>query len=301
MRFPAAAAPVLAAALLAGACAPSQAPAPEPTALGPHGFRFPQGAFIAHALGGIDGHTYTNSVEALEHNLELGARFFEVDLSFTADGDLVCFHTGHEKHMGLPKPITETSTREFLAHRYDGRFTPMTLEDLLRRMAREPEAYIVTDTKHDFAMSLGEVVRVAEAVDPALVGRIVPQFYTADQWRDVARLEARHGPFATVIFTLYRTRIDDDAVVETARARRVPVITMSTKRYTPRLVERLAAIGVDSLVHTVNDRAEVESYLRRGVRGLYIDFLFPWGPEGPPRPEAAAGPLDVATPVATPR
>ncbi len=275
--------------LLALACSgtPGTGPAgpPIPEALGPHALRFPEGAFLAHALGGIDGHTYTNSVEALEHNLALGARFFEVDLSFTADGDLVCFHTGHEKHLGLERDITETSTEEFLSRRYDGRYTLMTAEELLRRMAAEPEAYIVTDTKHDFAMSLAEVVRLAEAVDPALVGRIVPQFYTPEQWRDVAELEAGHGPFATVIFTLYRTRLDDDGVVETARTRHVPVVTMSTKRFNPDLVARLAALGVDSLVHTVNDRAEVESYLRRGVRGLYIDFLFSWGPEGPPGPE----------------
>ena len=277
--------------LLALGCtgAPGGGPAASgPRALGPHALRFPQGAFLAHALGGIDGHTYTNSVEALEHNLALGARFFEVDLSFTADGDLVCFHTGHEKHMGLAQDITETTTAEFLSRRYDGRYTPMTAEDLLRRMAAEPRAYIVTDTKHDFALSLGEVVRLAESIDPALVGRIVPQFYTAEQWEVVAGLEAEHGPFATVIFTLYRTRLDDDGVVEAARTRRIPVVTMSTKRFNPHLVSRLAALGVDSLVHTVNDREQVESYLRQGVRGLYIDFLFPWGPEGPPGPEPEA-------------
>lgn len=43
-----------------------------PSALAEHAFRFPGGALIAHALGGIDGHTYTNSVEALQHNLEIG-------------------------------------------------------------------------------------------------------------------------------------------------------------------------------------------------------------------------------------
>ncbi len=268
---------------------PGPATPPGAAALGPHALRFPRGAFIAHALGGIDGHTYTNSVEALEHNLALGARFFEVDLSFTADGDLVCFHTGHEKHLGLPKDITETTTEEFLSRRYDGRYTLMSAGEFLRRMAAEPGTYIITDTKHDFALSMGEVVRLAEAIDPALVGRIVPQFYKAGQWKVVAELEAAHGPFATVIFTLYRTRIDDDAVVETAGRYNVPVVTMSRKRFNPDLVARLAALGVDSLVHTVNARRDVESYLLRGVRGVYIDFLFPWGPQGPPGP-GAGGP-----------
>ncbi|GEM_PF-5773858 len=50
---------VLAVLLLALAC--SERSSSE--ALGPHRLRFPQGAFLAHALGGIDGHTCTNSVE----------------------------------------------------------------------------------------------------------------------------------------------------------------------------------------------------------------------------------------------
>ncbi|NOZ95843.1 MAG: hypothetical protein GXP47_14055 [Acidobacteria bacterium] len=269
-----------------------------PSALADHAFRFPRGALIAHALGGIDGHTYTNSVEALQHNLEIGARYFEVDLSFTADGDLVCFHTGHEKHVGLDRPVSQVSTAEFLKHRYDGLYTLMDLETLLRIVDGYPGVYIITDTKNDFPTSLEKIVQVAEAVDPALLRRIVPQFYTSDQWLEVAWLEALHGSFATVIFTLYRTNIGDDELLQVVTARNVPVVTMSRDRYNEGLVKRLAAVHVDSFVHTVNGLDDVSAYLRRGVRGLYTDWFFSWGTGGPPGPAPAPrGPVHRALPV----
>ncbi len=273
----------------------------EPDRLRPHGFRLPSNALVVHALGAIKGKHYSNSLEALESTLSRGGRIIEVDLSFTADGDLVCFHTKHEKHLGLETPVTEVSTADFLSHRYADRFTLIDLETLFHHLVDHPGTYVVTDCKHDFNPCMEKVLSVAEAMDPALVGRIIPQFYKDDQWLDVARMEAEHGSFATVIFTLYRTKIDDDAVVELVRARGVPVVTMSRKRFNPDLVARLTEIGVDSLVHTVNKPAEIIGYVDHGVRGLYSDRFVLWdevltaaapkagSPKGRPR-DAAADP-----------
>ncbi len=260
-------------------------------ALQPHPHHLVRGTFFAHALGQIDRKTYTNSREALEHNLRRGARFFEVDLSFTADGDLVCFHTGLEKRLGLDRPIDQVSTAEFLSRKFDGKYTTMDLETLLRRMAEVPDMYLVTDTKHEFRPSLETVVATAERVDRSLIGRIIPQFYHQEEWQDVAEVEAEHGLFATVIFTLYRTNLDDDAVVEAARLRKIPIITMSRSRYNPGLVARLAAIQTASMVHTINNRHEILVYLAHGVRGVYIDAFFPWARQacGRPRPPQPAG------------
>ena len=47
---------------------------------------------IAHAGGQFNGATYTNSLEALDRNYGAGFRAFEIDLSFTSDGELVCLH-----------------------------------------------------------------------------------------------------------------------------------------------------------------------------------------------------------------
>lgn len=247
-----------------------------PKSLGPHEFSFPDKTCIAHALGSIKGRNYTNSAEAFERSLARGARFFEVDLSFTADGDLVCFHTNHEKHLAIETPVTEISTAAFLDLRYDGVFTLMELETLLRRLAPLPETYVITDCKHDFSACMEKVLATAETVHPDLVGRIIPQFYTADQWRDVARMEAAHGPFATVIFTLYRAESSDDAVVKLTTRRSIPVVTMSKERFNLTLVRRLADEGIDAMIHTVNTPEDIISYVDRGACGVYSDRFFTW-------------------------
>lgn len=48
--------------------------------------------FIAHAGGGVNGVKYLNSVEALNHNYNLGFKMFELDLQLTKDGYIVATH-----------------------------------------------------------------------------------------------------------------------------------------------------------------------------------------------------------------
>jgi hypothetical protein len=42
--------------------------------------------FVAHAFGAVDGHTYTNSLEAFQRNYARGFRVFEVDHVLLATG-----------------------------------------------------------------------------------------------------------------------------------------------------------------------------------------------------------------------
>ena len=48
--------------------------------------------YIAHAGGAINGHRYTNSLEALEENKRKGHILFEIDLEWTEDKGLVAIH-----------------------------------------------------------------------------------------------------------------------------------------------------------------------------------------------------------------
>jgi glycerophosphoryl diester phosphodiesterase len=248
----------------------------QPESLGHHDFRFPEAALIAHALGHVDGHTYSNSVEALDRSLARGARFLEVDLSLTADGDLVCFHTEMENRLEVEMPITEVGTADFLGRRFDGLFTVMTFESLVRRLNAREDVYLITDCKQELRPCLDEVVEVVRSVDPEFLGRLIPQFYSADQWLDIALIEADHGPFATVILTLYRNDLDPTSVAELASLRSVPVVTMSTERFSHEMLRRLSDGGVDVLTHTVNNPLEIVDFFEQGVRGVYSDWYFTW-------------------------
>ena len=69
-----------------------------------HTNNFPDFTYIAHALGSIDGHTYTNSREAFLRSYSLGVRCFEVDLAVTQDNQLVCVHSETSDKLKLPSP-----------------------------------------------------------------------------------------------------------------------------------------------------------------------------------------------------
>ncbi len=253
--------------LLASGCATSHLPEQVAAALPP------RGVLVAHALGGIDGVTYTNSAEAFESSYREGMRWFEIDLSVTADGDAVCFHPGHENHLGLKRKVYETSTAEFLSRRYAGRYTLMTFSDLLDRLESHRDAYLVTDTKGWDEPMVSALARALAGRPEDVVRRVVPQIYRPED------LEAI-GPALgltprVVIFTLYRTAMDDHSVIAFARSAGIAVVATSTVRFRHRLAADLDRVGRPVLVHTVNSPVEALQLTAAGADGLITDFLRP--------------------------
>ena len=74
---------------------------------------------IPHAMGGIDGCVYTNSKEALEETLNNGFNIVEADVNLTLDGIPVLSHA-----------ICAMKIDEFIAHKIDGKYTPLSLKGL---------------------------------------------------------------------------------------------------------------------------------------------------------------------------
>ena len=107
-------------------------------------FKVPR--YIAHAGGGIDGYTYTNSLEALNYSYELGFRSFEIDLVEDKNGKILGAHdwehwaeiTGCDSTL----PVTE---EHFLTHQVFDKFTPMSMDMINQWFAEHPDAILVTD------------------------------------------------------------------------------------------------------------------------------------------------------------
>ena len=98
-----------------------------------------------HALGMIDGHTYTNSYEALTQNYFRGHRAFECDFLLTSDNELVACHDWGSGEEGDPSTIP--TEQEFMEAKILGKYTPMSIEDIVRFMDEHPDIYLITDTK----------------------------------------------------------------------------------------------------------------------------------------------------------
>lgn len=226
---------------------------------------------IGHALGGIDGKTYTNSREAFLNSVRTGRRILEVDLQMVRGGHVVAFHDDSlRRHMGIDKRNDAVTLKEFLSYPIQGAYTPLSFKDLLDLLQQHPDLVLVTDTKRDTSGMLAKVKQLAESVHPALLDRIVPQIYNE---KDLERVNRVHR-FPAVIFTLYRTSMDDEHVLAFARREpQVAAVTMSHVRFSTPLAAELRAAGKDVFVHTLNDPEQVRAFVERGASGVYTDFL----------------------------
>lgn len=107
--------------------------------------------YIVHALGGIDGNTYTNSKEALEKSRENGARFFEADMRRTVDGKVALTHGWEEidylERLGVPFEFGNNimSYDQFKKIKIKGKYTSMGFEDLVKFMKENPDVYVMLD------------------------------------------------------------------------------------------------------------------------------------------------------------
>lgn len=144
------------------------------------GWRTDPGAFIAHGGGGIDGRTYTNSLEAVNLAIHRGYRMIELDLQVTTDGSVVAAHdwkSFRQRTGDRPEAVSDApmSLAEFRTRKIDGRYTPITEETIRRLFRKHPELILVTDKIRDFprlvkALPFQErvIVEVFSAHDVAL-------------------------------------------------------------------------------------------------------------------------------------
>lgn len=237
---------------------------------------------VAHAMGGIDGLTYSNTYEAFAANYEKGLRVFEADLLLSKDGKLIARHEwgesftvmmGQEDVMDPGTHAAVWTYEEFKNAKIKGQYEPLGWEDLLDLLKEYPDMYLITDTKQIEPEETDQIFNIivdsAKEKDPELLNRIVPQIYYQSMWDDI---QAKY-PFESVIFTLYQTHDSDESVVQFAKDKGIAAITMSETRANADLVASLNELGIPSYVHTINDKDNVLKFKRMGVYGFYTDFL----------------------------
>ncbi|MGB5834767.1 MAG: hypothetical protein WBG92_22665, partial [Thiohalocapsa sp.] len=224
---------------------------------------------IAHAGGGIDGKTYSNSIAALDRNLAAGFRWFELDFQWTADGELVCGHdwgATMQRNYGLSfdGPPTRAEFDRVMKGRSD---LPCTIETLRQWLDRHSEARIVTDFK---ARAL-DGLRVLSKQIPDYGERLIAQVYQPEEFE-----QARALGYRDIIWTLYQYPGQTQAVLDALTGIRPMAVTMDQQRLAHGLGLRLQRAGVPVYVHTINEAETATEYLQNwGAQGVYTDTLTP--------------------------
>jgi phosphoglycerol transferase len=226
---------------------------------------------VAHAGGGIDNQTYTNSFEALNFNLEKGFKYFEIDFSFTSDSQLVCLHDwkdSFERSFGVEANGSVTLEEFEQLVISESEFHKCTANSLADWMQENPGAYIVTDIKDRNIEALSLMLRLF----PDAKTRVIPQVYDPNNLDAVKKMG-----FENIIWTLYRFRNGNEDVLDWVDNFGDNIaVTMPKERAESDLPKQLRERSIPTYVHTVNSVQEEEKYINEfGVSELYTDFLQP--------------------------
>lgn len=226
---------------------------------------------IAHAGGGINNKTYTNSLEALDYNIKKGFQYFEIDFSFTADGRLVCLHDwegSFKRSFGFETDEKVTLNKFNYLVKNKSEFNKCTASSLAEWMRNNPAAHIVTDIKEKNI----EALKIVLQAFPNAKARVIPQVYDPINLETIKELG-----FEKIIWTLYKFRGSNDEVLSWVENFNTPIaVTMPKSRAESTLPKELEERRIPTYVHTINTTQEEEKYINRfGVTELYTDFLQP--------------------------
>lgn len=226
---------------------------------------------IAHAGGGINGETYTNSYEALDLNKKKGFLYFEIDFSFTRDDKLVCIHDWNrsfEQAFGFKTIERPTLTEFILLAKNKSKYELCTLDGLAKWMLNNPETTLVTDIKENNIKALNMLL---EAI-PEASTRVIPQIYKPWDYRTV-----RNMGYKSIIWTLYKYSGSKNSVLEWAEQFDGSfAITMPKERAESKLPYMLTTRQIPSYVHTINDQDLYARFTASyKVTEIYTDFLSP--------------------------
>ena len=230
--------------------------------------------YIAHACGGMEEATYTNSREAFVYNYERGQRVFEIDFNLADDGVLVAAHQESDwrRMTGTDLPYT---SENFNRLPLLGKYESLDAHDVVELMAAYPDVYVITDTKATTKMatmlSFAQLVYCAQNTHPEVLERIIPQIYSEEMLPWVNAVY----PFRSVIFTLYQVQWTPESVLDFCMNSGVRFITLPRDLVTADTVELWDTLGVRVGVHTVNDPEEAQRLFEMGVDMLYTDFIRP--------------------------
>jgi NADH/NAD ratio-sensing transcriptional regulator Rex len=120
--------------------------------------------FISAGLGGFsagDGKSRSpcNVLEGFQFGYSHGCRMFEVDISLTDDGYVICTHQPaygpggdvsgyYQNFLGITKQKSGLTYAEFMSFKPWGEFTVLDLKGLIELAHNHPDAFFVLDTKY---------------------------------------------------------------------------------------------------------------------------------------------------------
>ena len=259
-------------------------------------------SYIIHALGGLDGKSYINSIDCLRKCYDAGYRIFEADVSFTSDGVLVMAHSGENNiwtsndwygRLGQEYPFTEgaevperydkqkhlATYKDFMSFRIQGRYKATSFEEILDFMGKHDDMYLMIDAGYrnyeDTMTFYQEVVRLADGRTDVL-DRIIASGQTTDMVK-----AARMNYDFPLVNLYYNTDEKREEILSTpekfvsyCEEYGITSFSVDKEVYTEDVAKVLENSSLKSYVFTVNDSAEEKLLRSYGADVIGTDFLW---------------------------
>jgi len=238
---------------------------------------------IAHAMGGVGGLDYSNSLEAFEYNYARGYRVFEVDLSWTSDGEIVLWHDWSVNQFLKDKPKGYVpSLAEFESAKIYGQYTPLTYQGLLALMEAHPDVTVVLDTKVRTAdqatklyTKMKDTADTPEKLDT--FDRMVAYVYSKDTFYAI---DGVHH-FKNYVFGYYLLNKKPPSTSGFASLAKfchengIDMIAMNYKWWSTKYKSAAKTYDVAVAAHTVNSVSTAKKLLSAGISSIVTDHLTP--------------------------
>lgn len=247
---------------------------------------FEKHSLVAHAAGGIDLYSGTNTLEAFEENYKKGHRVFEIDICMTADNFLIAEHdwktyysklgVEYENEKDAPVPLYN----DFISTKVyeNGKYTTLDMPGIINLMIKYDDAYVMTDFKHWYdeekvKSAISQIVDSAiKANHPEVLDRIIVQLYHYDflEWVNSVY------EFDNYLFTCYAASKEEREInnlVNFCKENNIPVITMWPHWLNQENSALTRENNIRIYVHTENDLSKANEYILNGASGVYTDFL----------------------------
>ena len=235
---------------------------------------------ITHALGSLDDLTYLNSRESFINYYDKGCRLFEVDLTKTSDGVWVCRHNWKEslgQWEGEERKVL--SSEEFLNTPIYGKYTPMTLEDLLKLLDEYPDAFVMVDSKQysvrNYQRTLEDYAQYREiAINAGIqhtLGQIIPEIYNSAMYPGTALLYS----FPAYIYSLWQDYSTEelDNIAEFCKTNGIGAVTIYKDYWSEEVQKIFDEREILVYIYTINDKEDARMYCQKGAAGVCTDVL----------------------------
>ena len=223
-----------------------------------------------HAGGGQLGF-YTNSKEAIEESIRLGYKVIEVDISLTSDNVPVLSHKFSPG--GILAFPQRPSLDEFMCTPICGRWTPLSLKDLIDLYADSDVVFSIDPHLDDFDL-IGYMKRHAPK---AFLERCIYQIYTVS---DFKRLAA-DNPFGALHYCIDESLLARGGIpqlIKMLTTLGVNSVSFGERPISKEIMEAIACFRNANIVVSiacVNTRERALEWLRIGANCFDSDLLVP--------------------------